>query len=98
MAQPNYQSETRVLRKIATDPQCRWWWTEHAERRMHPTDRDISSDDVKHVLTNGHVVLSETNKKDILWRVQGRDIDGRRIEVVVAVYEQDIVIKIVTVF
>jgi hypothetical protein len=44
------------------------------------------------------VTLEETAKKDICWRVEGTDLDGRRIQVVVAVYEEAIKIKVITVF
>jgi hypothetical protein len=37
-------------------------------------------------------------KKDLLWRVIGSDLDGNKIQVVVAVYETVIAIKIVTTF
>jgi hypothetical protein len=46
---------------------------------------------------NGQVVLQE-QKKDRLWRSVGKDIDGDRIQVVVAVYEEEITIKIITTF
>ena len=46
---------------------------------------------------NGQVVLHE-QKKDLLWRVEGRDVDGNKIEVVVAVHEEAITIKVVTTF
>lgn len=46
---------------------------------------------------NGQVILHE-QKQDLLWRVKGRDIDGNEIRVVVAVYEEAIIIKVVTTF
>ena len=53
--------------------------------------------DVEFSLTNCHVTLEE-RKKDILWRTLGRSVDGEEIEAVIAVYENEIVIKIVTAF
>ena len=44
----------------------------------------------------GQVVLEE-NKQDRLWRVKGRDLDGNAMEVVVAVFEDEKKIKVVTV-
>ena len=46
---------------------------------------------------HGQVILQE-QKQDLLWRVIGTDLDGNRIQVVVAVYEKEIVIKVVTTF
>jgi hypothetical protein len=56
-----------------------------------------TADDVQHALMNGQVVLHE-QKRDLLWRVEGADIDGGRIRVVVAVYELTIRIKVITTF
>jgi hypothetical protein len=53
--------------------------------------------DVQFALMNGQVTLEE-NKKDILWRVEGTDIDGRALTAIVAVYVLAIEIKVVTAF
>jgi hypothetical protein len=45
----------------------------------------------------GRVTLVEY-KTDILWRVEGTDVDGNRIQVVVAVDEGQKRIKVVTTF
>jgi hypothetical protein len=37
-------------------------------------------------------------KRDLLWRVEGKDIDGARIHVVVAVFAKVIKIKVITAF
>jgi hypothetical protein len=58
---------------------------------------DWTADDVKHAVMNGRVVLQE-QKQDVLWRVVGSDIDGGQIQVVVAVSEDKIEIKVVTTF
>ena len=60
-------------------------------------ERKISEPDVECALTNGQVILEE-GKTDVLWRVKGNDIDGNNIEIVVAVYEDAIEIKVVTTF
>jgi len=95
MPQPHYVTETQVLRSVVTVPGRRFIWTSHALERM--AARDVIEADVVEVLTNGQVILEE-RKQDILWRVRGRDIDGRQLEIVVAVYEESIEIKVVTVF
>lgn len=96
MAQASYVEETAILRRIAQSPNCRVRYTHHALVRMG--ERFVNAADIECALINGHVTLQETNKKDILWRVQGRDVDGGKLEVVCAVYDDVIEIKVVTVF
>lgn len=95
MVQPHYVNETRVLHEIASDPDCCWRFTTHALEEMRKDG--WSAPDVKNAVMNGQVMLQE-QKRDRLWRVEGRDFDGRRIQVVVAVYEQEITIKVITAF
>jgi hypothetical protein len=95
MAEPHYVSETQILRRVARDPACRWIFTRHAEDMTG--ERNKTAPDIQHALTNGRVTLHE-QKRDLLWRVLGADVDGNRMEVVVAVYEDAIAIKVVTVF
>ena len=61
-------------------------------------ERNITAADVTRVLTTGQVTLEETAKQDVLWRVEGADLDGKPIGLVVAVFEQSIAIKVITVF
>ena len=96
MVRANYINETRVLREIRSNPACRVRYTRHSELEM--LDDDVTESDVDHVLTNGHVTLIETNKPEITWRVEGRDIDGRHLHVLAVVYEDEIKIKVITVF
>lgn len=65
---------------------------------MRMAERKIEAAAIKYVLTNGQVTLEESAKKDICWRVEGTDVNGRKIEVVVAVYQQAIKIKVMTAF
>ena len=95
MALPHYVTETQILRKIARDPKCSWRFTTHALEEMGKDG--WAADDVQYALMNGQVVLHE-QKRDLLWRVEGMDIDGGRIKVVVAVYELTIRIKVITAF
>jgi hypothetical protein len=57
-----------------------------------------TADDVRHAVMNGRVVLEEQAKRDRLWRVEGKDVDGNRIQVVVAVDETNIRVKVITAF
>lgn len=95
MPQPLYSQETAVLRRLAGDPACRFKWTVHALGRME--ERNITAEDVINALINGQISFHET-KKDILYRVVGRDLDGRPLEVQVAMFEDIISIKVVTAF
>ena len=95
MALPHYVTETQVLRKIARDLRCSWRFTSHALVEMAADG--WTADDVQFALMNGQVILQE-QKRDVLWRVEGTDIDGGRIRVVVAVYELTIRIKVITTF
>ena len=92
----NYALETTKVRRIAADPQCDFVWTRHALERM--SEWNITATAIRYILTRGQVTLEETAKRDILWRVEGADVDGRRITGVVAVYDQAIKIKVITVF
>lgn len=95
MVQPHYVWETQVLRRVATNPDCRFVWTKHALKAV--ADDNRTTLDAEQALMNGRVVLQEY-KRDILWRVIGSDLDGNRIQVVVAVYEREIIIKVITTF
>lgn len=97
MPQPHYVSETQIVKNLTREPDCRYEWSKHALYRMnnrrHPP---ATASDVERCLMNGQVVLEE-NKTDRLWRVKGRDLDGNAMEVVVAVFEDEKRIKVVTV-
>jgi Domain of unknown function (DUF4258) len=95
MAGPHYVAETQTLQRVVRNPDCRFVWCKHAREQM--AARRITAEDVISALTFGQVILEEC-KRDILWRVDGRDIDGHPLKVVVAVYESTITIKVVTAF
>jgi hypothetical protein len=95
MAQPQYALETKTLRAVARDKRCRFIWTKHALEEVAKDGR--TTNDVETSLMNGQVILHE-QKKDLLWRSVGKDIDGNRIQVVVAVFEEEVEIKVITTF
>jgi Domain of unknown function (DUF4258) len=76
-------------------PACRFVWTTHALEELAKDDR--TTDDVETALMNGRFVLNEQNKY-LPSRVVGKNLDGNVIQVVVAVDEIDLVIKVVTTF
>jgi len=56
---------------------------------------EIIEADVSRVLRLEHVCWLEF-KADELWHVEGKDVDERSIRLVVAVYGDEIVVKIIT--
>jgi Domain of unknown function (DUF4258) len=60
-------------------------------------ERGITAADVQRAVKTGRVVLHEL-KRDLVWRVEGADVDGERIQVLLTVYEMEIRIKIITAF
>jgi hypothetical protein len=87
-------NETARLRRLLSNPDRQFIFTGHAREEMR--NDDIIADDVILVLERGSVTWLET-KKDVLWHVEGYDIDGRSIRLVIAAYEADVTVKIVTV-
>jgi hypothetical protein len=86
-------NETARLRKVFANPDKRFRFTRHSFKEM--ADDEIFEADIRHVLAGGYVTWIET-KLDELWHVEGKDVDGRSIRVIIAVNEADFVIKIVT--
>jgi hypothetical protein len=97
MAKADFVHQTQTTRRVASNPACRWRFKRHALEKMELFHPPVTQPDVKNAVTKGHVVLEEA-KRDLLWRVVGPDLDGNNIKVVVAVYEAEVAVKIVTVF
>jgi DNA-binding transcriptional regulator YiaG len=93
--QPLYDAETALLHRLVIDPNCCFDWTRHVLEQM--VARNILAEDIIEAMTNGHIIFHET-KRDILYRVEGKDLDGQRLQVEVALYEDTITIKIITAF
>jgi 1,6-anhydro-N-acetylmuramate kinase len=92
---PRYVIETHALRRIANSQECRWRFLRHALERM--AERKITAADVERVIKHGRIVFHEL-KQDDVYRVQGRDVDGLEMQVSVAFYETEILIKVITAF
>src|SRR4051812_41092968 len=92
---PHYVTETQTLHRIANHSKCRLRFTTHALTEMKKDG--WTANDIHFALMNGQVVMHE-QKQDVLWRVEGTNIDGERITVIVALYELTIEIKVVTAF
>jgi hypothetical protein len=86
-------NETARLRSLLSNPNRQFDFTRHALQEMK--NDDIIADDVILVLERGSVTWVET-KKDLLWHVEGRDIDDRSIRLVIAADQANFIVKIVT--
>ena len=93
MPQPVLLQETTRLRAVVCDPRYRIRYTNHALVEMAADD--IVADDVRLVLQRGEVTWFET-KKEMLWHVEGKDADDRKLRLVAVVYDDDAIVKLVT--
>lgn len=91
--QPAFAREVSTLRRVLADPAHQIWWSRHANEKM--AERGIVQADVTRVLKTGTVTFVET-KRDELWHIEGKDLDGRSIRVIATVMEAEITIKVVT--
>jgi len=87
-----YEAESSKLRTIARGNPS-FIWTKHALVEMEKDD--IAKIDIVNLLKRCIVTLIEYRKEEH-WRAEGKDINGRRIEVVLVLYENKIKIKIIT--
>ena len=85
--------ETARLRAVMENPHRRLRFTRHAREEM--ANDEIIEADVSRVLRLGQVCWLEF-KADELWHVEGKDVDERSIRLVVAVHDDEVVVKIIT--
>ena len=90
----NFENEASRLRGLAVNPAVRFRWTFHAEKEL--LKDEIPKIDILNMLKRCRVTLVEMSKGEETWRAEGRDADGREITAVVVVYEDAILIKIIT--
>ena len=93
-ATPQFAHETQALRHVLKRPDHEFRWSKHALGQMR--DRKVTESDVRRVFRLGRVTFVE-QKKDELWHVEGRDVDGRSIRIVAHLMEAQLVIKVITV-
>jgi Domain of unknown function (DUF4258) len=91
---PSLGKETAMLRQVIGNPNVRFRFTRHARDEM-AADQIIEAD-VRYVLGRYGVSWVEW-KKDEIWHVEGLDVDGRSIRVVITVIVDIVVVKIITV-
>jgi len=94
LPQPTFPSETKRIRALASNSSCRFKYTGHALDEMRKDK--IERPDVEHALKLARVVRVEQIGFEDTWNCVGSDIDGRKIEVVAVVYEDRILVKIIT--
>jgi hypothetical protein len=86
-------NETARLRRVLDNPNLKWRFTFHALEEMAADD--IITADIEKVLRGGVVSWVE-QKRDLLWHVEGADVDGRTLRVVIAVEEAMLSVKVIT--
>ncbi len=84
--------ETAILRRVVKQ-KYRFLLGRHGPEEM--AKDAILEPDARRVLRMGSVTWTET-KKDEIWHVEGKDVDGRNIRLVVVVWEESLTIKLVT--
>ncbi|TAJ96985.1 MAG: DUF4258 domain-containing protein [Reyranella sp.] len=89
-----FHEEQRRLVTILTDRHCVIRYSKHATVEM--ANDAITHADVLKVLRTGQVTWFEIKKDEII-HVEGADIDGRRIRLVVGLRDQAITLQIITV-
>jgi hypothetical protein len=91
-----FEHEAGRLRRLTKDPRTLVFYTDHAE--IERKKDDISKLDIANMLGRCSISLVEVNKKngEEEWRSEGTDNDGRKITVVVVIYEDAQEIKVVT--
>jgi ABC-type molybdate transport system ATPase subunit len=85
--------ESAVLSKVMSEGVVRFRYTMHCRKEM--AKNNIIEADVRHILKRYGVSWVEW-KQDELWHVQGKDVDGRSIRLIIVVNATDVVVKLVT--
>ena len=67
MPETSHAVETELLNRVASDPDCWWKWTDHAELRL--AQGDHNADDVMYALMYGQVMRVDV-QEDIVFRVK----------------------------
>jgi len=90
-----FENEGSRLRELARDPNVLIIFTKHAQDRMR--ERSVSRIDIQSILKRCSVVKFEESRWEETWRAEGKDRDGRVLQVEVVPYERELEIKIITV-
>ncbi|MGH7104421.1 MAG: DUF4258 domain-containing protein [Acetobacteraceae bacterium] len=93
MASTRLPNETARLHAIVSGGGLRIRFTGHARQEM--AKDAITEPDAMQVPKHGRVTWIET-KKEEQWHVEGRDVDGKSIRLVVVVYPEEAAVKVIT--
>jgi hypothetical protein len=96
MPKNQYTDQGRRLRALARDTSVQFRWTRHALEEMNSDN--ITRNDVRTVLRKGLVIRVESNRYEETWNCLGIDLDERKIEIVVVANENELSIKVITVW
>jgi hypothetical protein len=87
LIQMAFESEASRLRALARRPDVKVWWTKHADEEREKDN--IAKLDAQNMLKRCSVSNIEKTDGEECWRAEGKDIDDRRIAVIVVAYEDD---------
>jgi hypothetical protein len=90
----NYEEVAGRLRRLARNPAVRFLYRRHAETELRADG--IEKLDLENMLRRCSVSLSEISGRELTHRAEGTDGAGRPITAVVAMNEEDLVIKVIT--
>jgi hypothetical protein len=90
----NYEEVAGRLRRLARNPAVRFLYRRHAETELRADG--IEKLDIENMLRRCSVSLSEISGRELTHRAEGTDGAGRPIAAVVVMYEEDLVIKVIT--
>lgn len=91
----NLEAWRRKIEAIRTDPGFKLFLTNHVRLRMR--QRSVSIVDIQHVIERGAVVEDQSEHAQTKLCMSGRDVDGRRLEIVLVVDEGEAWLRVVTV-
>jgi hypothetical protein len=89
-----FHKEQARLIAILGNKNCVIRYSKHAVDEMEADG--VNHADVRHVLTKGHVTWFEI-KRDEIVHVEGADVDGRMIRVVIGLRDALITLQVITV-
>jgi hypothetical protein len=92
---PSLPSLRKRIRDALSDERTQVFYRHHAQVRMR--ERAVSRVDVQSVLKRGSVIEDQSERGVVRVLLQGRDLDGRIIRVVVELREDDHRLDVVTV-
>jgi|SRR6516225_5823896 hypothetical protein len=91
-----FEHEAARLRRLAQNREVVFVYRPHAEREMK--NDGLYKIDVENMLRRCSVANVEDSDGEEAWRAYGSDGDGRKFFAIVVPYEDDIEIKVITVF